>query len=79
MPSGSLNASGISSNVATLYGANIDVLASATDWPRSNTSGAVLRPFCWLAALISSWLDASGWAELTLIPYFSEKAAMMAP
>ncbi len=60
--------------MATLYGANIAVFASATDCPRSNTSGAELLPFCWLAALISSWLDASGCAEFTLMPYVSEKA-----
>src|SRR5690348_17759629 len=57
----------------------IDVLASATDWPRSKTSGAELLPFCWLAALISSWLAASGWVELTLMPYLSPNALMMAP
>src|SRR6476660_8683872 len=45
----------MSSNVDTLYGANIDALASATDCPRSNTSGAVLFPFCWFAALIWSF------------------------
>ena len=78
-PSGSLNESEMSPNVATLYGANSAVLASATDWPRSNTSGAVDLPFCWLAALISSWLAASGCAELTLMPYLSPNALMMAP
>ncbi len=69
----------MSANVATLYGANIASLASATDCPRSNTSGAVLLPCCWRAALISSWLEASGWAELTLMPYLSLNLAMMAP
>ena len=69
----------MSSNVATLYGANIAVLARATDWPRSKTSGAVLLPFCWFAALISSWLAASGWAEFTLMPYLSANALMIAP
>ncbi len=69
----------MSLKVATLYGANIDVLARATACPRSNTSGAVLLPFCWLAALISSWLAASGCAEFTLMPYLSENALMMAP
>ena len=69
----------MSSNVDTVYGANIDVLASATDWPRSNTSGAVLFPFCWFAALIWSWLAASGCAELTLMPYLSLNALMMFP
>ena len=47
------------------------VFASAIACPRSKTSGAVLLPFCWLAALISSWLLASGWAEFTLMPYFA--------
>ena len=42
-PSASLNSSGMSSKVATLYGANMSVLASATDWPRSKTSGARSR------------------------------------
>ena len=69
----------MSSQVATLYGANIAVLAKATDCPRSKTSGALLLPFCWFAALISSWLAASGWAELTLMPYLSPKALMTAP
>jgi hypothetical protein len=54
----------------TLYGANRVVFANAIACPRSKTSGAVLLPFCWLAALISSWLLASGCAEFTLMPYF---------
>ena len=49
------------------------MFANAIAWPRSKTSGAVLLPFCWLAALISSWLLASGWAEFTLMPYLLEK------
>ena len=64
----------MSSQVATLYGANMSVLASATDWPRSNTSGAVGWPLRCLAALISSWLAASGWSELTLMSYFVGEA-----
>src|ERR1700738_2492474 len=68
----------MSSHTATLYGANLDVLSRATDWPRSKASGAVLLPFCWLAALISSWLAASGCAELALMPYLSEHALMIA-
>ena len=38
--------------------------------PRSNTSGARSWPRSWFAALISSWLLPSGWALLTLMPYF---------
>jgi hypothetical protein len=30
-----------------------------------------------LAALISSWLAASGWAEFTVMSYFSEKVSMI--
>ena len=67
----------MSSHVASLYFANIEVFASATDWPRSNTSGARSVPLSDLAALISSWLAASGWAELTLMPYLSPNALMM--
>ena len=67
----------MSSNVDTLYGANRVVFANAIACPRSKTSGAVLLPFCWLAALISSWLLASGWAEFTLMPYFAEKVSMI--
>ena len=37
-------------------------------WPRS-----------WFAALISSWLLASGWALLTSMPYFSAKVSIIAP
>jgi len=32
-----------------------------------------------LAALISSWLAASGCAEFTVMPYLSSNALMMAP
>jgi hypothetical protein len=51
----------------------------AKDWPRSSTSGArSCVPSCW-TALISSWLEPSGLAELTLMPYFCSKVLMMAP
>jgi len=53
-------------------------LASATAWPTSKTSGALSRPLSCLAASISSWLEASGWAELTLMPYFFVKPSMIA-
>jgi hypothetical protein len=62
-----------------LYGANRATLASATAVPRSNTSGALSWPLSWSAALISSWLDPSGWAELTLMPYLSPKVLMISP
>ncbi len=55
------------------------VLASATDWPRSKTSGARSVPLSWPAALISSWLAASGWAELTVMPYLALKPEMILP
>ena len=55
------------------------MLARATDCPRSKTSGALDLPFCWLAALISSWLAPSGWAEVILMPYLSSKPLMMLP
>ena len=74
MPFGSLKSEEMSSQVDTLYGANMEVFASATDWPRSKTSGARLVPLRDFAALISSWLAASGWAELTLMPYLSLNA-----
>jgi hypothetical protein len=69
----------MSANVATLYGANIAVLAAATAPPRSKTSGAPPWPLSWFAALISSWLAASGCAELTLMPYLSPNALMISP
>jgi hypothetical protein len=59
-----------------LYGANRSALAVATDGPRSKTSGARSVPASCLAALISSWLEASGWALLTLMPYFLLKVSM---
>ena len=65
--------------MATLYGAYMSVFASATDWPRSKTSGARSVPFSWSAALISSWLAASGWSDWTLMPYLSSKVEMMVP
>ena len=63
----------------TLYGANSFVFASATAWLRSKTSGARLVPFSWLAALTSSWLAASGWSDVTLMPYFFSKVLMIVP
>ena len=69
----------MSAQVATLYGANLATLAVATAPPRSKTSGALSWPLSWSAALISSWLDASGWAELTLMPYLALNALMISP
>ena len=69
----------MSSHVATLYGAKSEVLAVATVGPRSKTSGARSVPLSWLAALISSWLDASGCAELTLMPYLDSNVEMTSP
>jgi hypothetical protein len=79
VPFESFSAAGTSFQVATLYGANFATLASATAVPRSNTSGALGWPFSWLAALISSWLEASGWAEFTLMPYLAVNALMISP
>ena len=61
----------MSAHVATLYGANLSVLAVATAAPRSKTSGALDWPLRFSAAVISSALEASGWSLLTLMPYFS--------
>jgi hypothetical protein len=69
----------MSPNEATWYGAKIAVFAIATLAPRSNTSGARSWPFNWFAALISSWLFASGWAESILMPYLAVKALMISP
>ncbi len=55
------------------------VLALATAVPRSKTSGAPDWPLRRWAAEISSALLASGWALLTLMPYFAVKAEMTAP
>ena len=65
--------------VETWYGANMATFARATDCPRSKTSGARSVPFCCSAALISSWLAASGCAESTLMPYMDVKAEMIWP
>ena len=54
------------SQVDDLVRRELAVFARATDWPRSKTSGARSVPFSWSAALISSWLAASGWAEFDL-------------
>ena len=69
----------MSLQVATLYGVKRLVLASATDWPTSRTSGAAAVPACCFTALTSSWLLPLGLADMTLIPYLSENALMMAP
>jgi len=55
------------------------VFASATPWPRSKTSGARSVPASCFAALISSWLLASGWADSTVTPYLALKASMILP
>jgi hypothetical protein len=57
----------------------MSVLARATDWPRSKTSGARSVPASSFAALISSWEAASGWAELTSMSYFSSKVEITSP
>ena len=69
----------MSPNGATWYGANRSVLARATFAPRSNTSGARSCPRSWLAALISSWLLASGCAESILMPYLASNADSISP
>ena len=69
----------MSAQVATLYFANVAVLAAATAALRSKTSGARSWPFRFFAAVISSWLDASGWAEFTFSPYFFVNALITAP
>ena len=63
----------------TWYGANKLVFTSATAWPTSTTSGAAAVPFSCLIASTSCWLVPSGFAELTLIPYFAVKALMILP
>ena len=72
--------SGMSFQVATWYGANRAVLATATFMPTSTTSGARSVPACCLIALTSSWLLPFGFAELTVIPgYLALKPSMIAP
>ena len=66
----------MSLHVATLYGVNLAVLASATDWPTSTTSGARLVPS---NALTSSWLLPFGLMELIVMLYLAENALMIAP
>jgi hypothetical protein len=67
------------SHVATWYGANRATFLLANDWPRSSTSGArSCVPSCW-TALISSWLEPSGFAEFTVMPYFFWNPSMIAP
>ncbi len=51
----------------------------AKEVPTSSTSGALDWPFSWFTALISSWLDPSGFSETILMPYFLEKSLMMVP
>ena len=64
----------MSSQVATLYGANIVGVGQRDGLPEvEHVRGAVGWPLSCLAALISSWLAASGCAELTLMPYFAVK------
>ena len=55
------------------------VLAVATAAPRSKTSGALDWPLRFLAAVISSALEASGWALSTLSPYLVWNALMTSP
>ena len=45
----------------------------------SRTSGAAEVPFSCFTALTSSWLVPSGFAELTLMPYFAVKSLMIVP
>jgi hypothetical protein len=69
----------MSLHAATWYGAKMAVFARATFAPRSKTSGARSWPRNWLAALISSWLFASGWAESMVMPYLAWNALMISP
>ena len=75
----SLLPSGMSFQVATWYGAYMSVLARATAVPRSKMSGWRPVPASCLAALISSWLPASGWSDWTLIPVFAVKSVIIWP
>jgi hypothetical protein len=57
----------------------MSTLARATAEPRSKTSGRRSVPASCSAALISSWLDASGCAESTVMPYFSLNVEIISP
>ena len=67
--------------LATRYGARMPCWSAftANAVPMSSTSGARLWPLSWLTALISSWLDPSGFASLILMPYFAVKSFMIVP
>ena len=69
----------MSFQVLTSYGANRLVLARATAMPISRTSGALGEPFSDFTASTSCWLEPSGSAELTVIPYVFSKVLMMVP
>jgi hypothetical protein len=47
--------------------------------PEVEHVGGARLPASWFAALISSWLLASGWALLTLIPYFFPNVSIISP
>src|SRR6476620_5104905 len=64
--------------VAPLSVAKRLVLARATAWPTSRTSGALAVPFSVFTALTSCWLVPSGRVELILMPYLAVKADRMA-
>ena len=69
----------MSAQVATWYGAYRVLLATVTAPPMSITSGArCVVPSC-LTASISCWLEPSGVAEATLMPYLVPKALMISP
>ena len=63
----------MSSQPVGLYAAKYCVFASATDEPMSKVSGAVSWPLSFLAASISSWLEALSWLGLIVMPYFLVK------
>ena len=69
----------MSPQVLTSYGANRLVLARATAMPMSRTLGALGEPFSCFTALTSCWLEPSGSAELTVIPYVFSKVLIIAP
>ena len=71
-------ASGMSFQPAGLYAAKYRVLARATDEPMSKVSGAVSWPFSFLAASISSWLEALSWLGLMVMPVGCVFAGSMA-
>ena len=69
------------SQVATLYGVSRPFWSAwiANAVPMSSTSGARDWPLSCSIALISSWLEPSGFASLILIPYLAVKSFMMLP